>query len=289
MLGGKMHLRNLFVGDKWLSAGSAMLARPQRWDTVADLYSKISSTQPANDMGGLSTQEYLDIVAYLIHQNGFPAGKEELKSGLNVMRNMTLNKGYERLFNGKDLTGWGFVIGNNCAPRPAGCAQTVPGTTFKVDDGMLYTTGKPHGYGYLQKQFGPNFTFRVEYRYEPYAGMENDYDFYGNTGILLFITDHMVWPRTMEIQIKTGYEMSIVQLDGHATFTYDDLLREKVRKPAGQWNAVQIVSKGNEVWTYLNGVQIAHVSAHDWSPSGYIGFESESAGVHFRNIRIKPE
>jgi len=289
MLGGNTHGRTLFFGDRWLNENSAMSARPQRWDTVADLYNKISSTQPANDLGGLSTQEYLDIVAYLIHQNGFPAGKEELNSVLNLMRNMTLNKGYERLFNGKDLTGWGFVIGNNCAPRPEGCAQIVPGTTFKVDAGMLYTSGRPHGYAYPQKQFGPKFTLRLEYRYKAYAGMENDYDFYGNTGYLLFITKHMVWPRTMEIQGKTGFEMSIVQLDGHATYTYDDQLREKVRKPAGEWNAVQIVSKGNEVWSYLNGAQIAHVSAHDWPASGYIGFEAESAEVHFRNIRIKPE
>jgi mono/diheme cytochrome c family protein len=289
MLAGSTHGRGLFVGDRWLSSNSAISARPQRWDTVADLYSKISSTQPANDMGGLSTQEYLDIVAYIIHQNGFPAGKEELKSGLNQMRNMTLNKGYERLFNGKDLTGWGFVIGNNCAPRPEGCAQTVPGTTFKVDEGFLYTSGKPHGYAYPKKQFGPNFTLRLEYRYKAYKGMENDYDFYGNTGYLLFVTQHMVWPKTMEIQAKSGFEMSIVQLDGHATYTYDDQLREKVRKPAGEWNAVQIVSKGNEVWTYLNGALIAHVSAHDWPPSGFIGFEAESAEVHFRNLRIKPE
>jgi outer membrane lipoprotein-sorting protein len=83
--------------------------------------------------------------------------------------------------------------------------------------------------------------------------------------------------------------MSIVQLDGRATFTYDDQLRERVRKPTGEWNAVQIVSKGNEVWTYLNGAQIAHVSAHDWPPSGYIGFEAESGEVYWRNIRIKPD
>jgi hypothetical protein len=202
---------------------------------------------------------------------------------------MTLDKGYQRLFNGTDLTGWGFVIGNNCAPRPQGCAQTVPGSTFKAKDGMFYTSGRPHGYAYPLKQFGPNFTFRLEYRYVPYAGMQSDMDYYGNTGYLLFINKHEVWPRTMEIQNKAGFEMSIVQLDGRATFTYDDQLRERVRKPTGEWNAVQIVSKGNEVWTYLNGAPIALVSEHDWPQSGYIGFEAESGEVYWRNIRIKPE
>ena len=287
MLAGNRHSRSLFAGDAWLAGASGIAARPQKWDTVADLYSKITSTQPANDMGGLSMQEYLDIIAYIVQQNGFPAGRQELKDNLNVMRNMTLNKGYERLFNGTDLTGWGFVIGNNCAPRPQGCAQTVPGSTFQAKDGMLYTSGRPHGYAYPLKQYGPNFTFRLEYRYVPYAGMQSDMDYYGNTGYLLFINKHEVWPRTLEIQNKAGFEMSIVQLDGKATFTYDDQMRERVRKPTGEWNAVQIVSKGNEVWTYLNGVLIAHVSAHDWPQSGYIGFEAESGEVYWRNIRIE--
>lgn len=289
MLAGAWHLRGVFAGDKWLQGSSGITSRPQKWDTVADLYSKITSTQPANDMGGLSMQEYLDIIAYIVQQNGFPSGRDELKDDLNLMRNMTLDKGYESLFNGRDLIGWGFVIGNNCSPRPDGCGQTTSGSTFKVVDGMLYTSGRPHGLAYPMKKYGPNFTFRVERRYAPYKGMQSDHDYYGNTGYLLFITEPMVWPRTMEIQEKSGFEMSIVQLDGHATFTYDDQLRERVRKPVGEWNSVQIVSKGNEVWTYLNGAQISHVSAHDWSPSGYIGFESESGEVYWRNIRIKPE
>src|SRR5439155_27139275 len=60
---------------------------PQRWDTVADLYNKIRTTQPAYDVAGLNTQEYLDIVAYLLKQNGLSAVKEELKNDLNQMRN----------------------------------------------------------------------------------------------------------------------------------------------------------------------------------------------------------
>src|SRR5216117_1066778 len=53
---------------------------------------------------------------------------------LSQMRNMTLDKGFQRLFNGKDFTGWGFVVGPNCQPGPEGCAATSPGTTFKVKE-----------------------------------------------------------------------------------------------------------------------------------------------------------
>ena len=142
---------------------------------------------------------------------------------------------------------------------------------------------------YPMKKFGPNFTLRAEYRYMPYPGMEDDPDFYGNSGYLLFIEKHDVWPRTLEIQGRSNMEMNINAMDGHATFTFDDELRKKVRNPAGQWNAVEIVSKGNEVWNYLNGTLLSHVSQHDFPPSGYIGVQAESGPMQYRNIRIKPE
>jgi mono/diheme cytochrome c family protein len=287
---GTQHRLQLLTGDKtFLGASSGISSRPQRWDTVADLFNKVRTTQPPDYIDGLSKQEYVDIVAYLIQQNGFLSGKDELKYDLNQMRNMTLEKGFERLFNGKDLTGWGFVVGTNCSPRPEGCAQTVPGSTFRVENGLIYDTGTPHGYMYPLRQYGPNFILRVEYRYDPWPGMEDDRDFFGNSGYLLFITNHHVWPRTLEIQGRAGMEMTINAMDGHATFTFDDDLRQKVRKPAGQWNSVEIVSKGNEVWNYLNGTLLSHVSAHDFPASGYIGFQSESATMHYRNIRIKPD
>src|SRR5438132_10582716 len=85
---------------------------------------------------------------------------------------MTMEKGYQRLFNGTDLTGWAFVLGANCPPKTEqGCAQTSPGSTFTVSNGILHDTGTPHGYMYPKKKFGPNFTLRAEYRYMPYPGM----------------------------------------------------------------------------------------------------------------------
>jgi len=285
---GSQHRYTLLSGDAWLSNPSGIFGRPQRWDTVNDLFNKIATAQPAYDPGGLSMEEYLDIVAYLLKQNGFPAGNESLKFDRNLMRDMTLNKGFERLFNGKDLTGWGFVLGGNCTPRPEGCAQTTPGTTFKVEDGMVHDSGHPHGYMYPLKKYW-NFTLRVEYRYDPYKGMETDDDLFSNTGYLLFITKHDVWPSTLEIQGKTDFEMVINPMDGKATYTFDDEARARARKPAGQWNSVEIVSKDGEVWNYLNGMLISHVTSHSWKDPGYIGFQAESGDVRFRNIRIKAD
>jgi mono/diheme cytochrome c family protein len=289
--GPNQHRLQVIAGDKqFLQLGSLSgPSRPQRYDTVADLFNKVRTTQPPDYANGLSAQEYLDIVAYIVQQNGFPAGNEELENDLNLMRNMTLDKGFERLFNGKDLTGWGFVVGANCSPAPEGCAHTTPGTTFGVDHGMIADSGTPHGYMYPLKKFGPDFTLRLEFRNDPWPGMEADTDYYGNSGYLLFINEHHVWPRTLEIQGRVGMEMWINPMGGHATYTWDTELLQKVRRPAGEWSSLQIVSKGNEVWNYLNGILLSHVTSHDFPASGYIGIQAESGTLHYRNIRIKLE
>src|SRR5687768_8642955 len=42
---------------------------------VADLYDIIRNTMPLDNPGGLSDQEYVDVVAYMLQLNGVPAGK----------------------------------------------------------------------------------------------------------------------------------------------------------------------------------------------------------------------
>jgi mono/diheme cytochrome c family protein len=51
-----------------------------RWTgkTVGDLFEKISRSMPAANPGSLGTQQYVDIVAYLLQANKFPSGREEL-------------------------------------------------------------------------------------------------------------------------------------------------------------------------------------------------------------------
>ena len=278
----------LFVGERWLSTASGIPGRPQRWSTVADLYNKIRTTQPAYAVAGLSNETYLDIIAFLLKQNGLPGGSQELTADLSQMRNMTLESGFERLFNGKDLTGWGFVVGANCKPRPEGCGDNRPGTTFKVEKGTVLNTGTPHGYMYTQKKYW-NFTLRFEYLLEPYEGLESDDDLFTNTGYFLFVNDHDVWPATLEIQGKNDFEMSLALGAAESTFKFDDAARVRARKPSGQWNAVEIVSKDGQVWTYLNGALITHVTKHPFIEAGHIGFQVESGPVRWRNIRIKAE
>ena len=48
--------------------------------TIFDLAVRLQQTMPASDPGALSRQEYVDVIAFILNQNAYPAGKEELTS-----------------------------------------------------------------------------------------------------------------------------------------------------------------------------------------------------------------
>ena len=51
-----------------------------QWEgrTAFDLVDQIRATMPYDDPGGLSTAQYVDVVAYLLRLNSYAEGKEEL-------------------------------------------------------------------------------------------------------------------------------------------------------------------------------------------------------------------
>jgi mono/diheme cytochrome c family protein len=57
--------------------------------TLGDLFERIRTTMPMNNPGGLSRDQYSDILAFVLKSNGFPAGPRELykrSEYLNVIR-----------------------------------------------------------------------------------------------------------------------------------------------------------------------------------------------------------
>jgi mono/diheme cytochrome c family protein len=65
-----------------------------RWSdsTVDDIFSAISTSMPATAPGSLMPQQYLDIVTYLLQQNSFPAGQEEIKADPALLKTITITK-----------------------------------------------------------------------------------------------------------------------------------------------------------------------------------------------------
>jgi mono/diheme cytochrome c family protein len=54
--------------------------RLTRWQNrpVGELFEAVSTAMPADNVGSLTTKEYLDVLAYVFSITGSPAGKEEL-------------------------------------------------------------------------------------------------------------------------------------------------------------------------------------------------------------------
>ena len=270
----------------------------QRWGRVFDLYNKVAKAMPADSDNKLNPEEAADIVAYLLQVNGLPAGKETLKADTGAMKNMDLAEpGFEKIFNGADFTGIRFIVGCYGFTRnPPGCAEgdTGPGAAFKVDSGTIRCSGRPQGYWYTENKY-LNFTLRFEFRYERDPDLDSDEEDYGNSGYLLFIEDHVVWPASIEIQGRNREVLNVLSslvpagMRDAMKFTVDDDARKRVLKPMGQWNAVEIVSKEGRITSSLNGTLISTVMQHPFKEPGHIGFQSEGGKIQWRNIRIKQE
>jgi cytochrome c len=58
--------------------------------TVADLLGLVQGTMPQDKPGTLTSQDALDIITYILQQNKFPAGKEELKNDPDALKNILI-------------------------------------------------------------------------------------------------------------------------------------------------------------------------------------------------------
>ena len=65
--------------------GGAFMAN---WDglSLGDLFDRIRISMPADRPGSLSRQEDVDVIAYILRFNQFPAGKEELPREVLVLK-----------------------------------------------------------------------------------------------------------------------------------------------------------------------------------------------------------
>lgn len=160
--------------------------------------------------------------------------------------------------------------------------------TWKATDDGLACSGKPRGYLYSKENF-QNFTWRLEYRFPRPADLKDDAKFKGNTGFMTYITgEHKIWPVSLEVQGK-HVQMGIVKENGGASApTVDDQpeIRTSVRKPVGQWNRLEIVSKEGELQVALNGQPLCH-SGPVFLSSGSIGIQAEDFPFEVRRMRIR--
>jgi len=190
-------------------------------------------------------------------------------------------KGWTELFNGKDLQGWKFHLGKE---------GTENDGTFTVKDGVLICSGKPSGYMVTPKSYS-NYTLQFELAFKRPEGLTDDSKFGGNSGCLIHVGEENalgVWPRSIEVQGMNRQLGLILPIPRNlkCTRTFDAEASRKARKPVGEFNKVEVEVKGGDMVIKLNGVVVSTVGDCELT-EGPIGFQSEGAETHWKNIRIR--
>jgi hypothetical protein len=183
-------------------------------------------------------------------------------------------EGFKPLGNGKDMSPFKVVGGSE--------------GTWTVEGNVIKCSGKPAGY-FATSQSYKNYSFRFDFKYPRPPGLEDDSKFEGNSGYLIHITgDHKIWPKSIEVQGHNKTAGTIFAISGaKAVKAKDDpAARKKALKPVGEWNSIEIISKDGALTAILNGTKVCESAAGDVT-EGPIGFQSEGAEIHFRNLRIR--
>ena len=172
------------------------------------------------------------------------------------------------LFNGKDLSGW-----------------KVHGTEkWYVEKGeLICESGPDKEYGYLatEKKY-KDFDLTVEFKL-----VSN-----GNSGVFFH--------SSLEGTKITGWQAEVAPPGHHTGGIYESYGREWLIQPepekekvlkADDWNIMRVMVKGDEVTTWLNGVQMIFLKDEKiGSVDGQIALQIHSGGgvkVRWKNINLK--
>jgi len=174
----------------------------------------------------------------------------------------------EKLFNGKDLTGW-----------------TVYGTEkWYVENGLLVSeSGPDKGYGYLgtTSQY-EDFEVSIEFKQEAN----------GNSGVFI--------RSTVDGTKVSGWQVEVVPPGSNTGGIYESYGRGWLIKPAaekdkalkfGEWNTMRIVVKGDTVTSYVNGEEMVTLTDEKIGKGkGGVLLQIHDGGgikVYWRNIILK--
>jgi hypothetical protein len=188
------------------------------------------------------------------------------------------------LFNGENLDNWNIFVSTD---------DVKPSDLFWVEDGVINTSGIPHGY-IRSKEVYSNYKLHVEWRWleEP-----------TNSGVLLHVQgDDMIWPLSIECQLMNEKAGDIVLIGKGSGITIKDstylITSEEKRfavigkfdavseKTAGEWNSYEITSLDGNLEVIVNGV-LQNAGTDLTLTGGNILLQSEGSSMQFRNIYLE--
>jgi hypothetical protein len=195
-----------------------------------------------------------------------------------------------------EKTGWKSLLPGDPATAWRGYRQKSLPDGWRVVDGALTRTGKA-GDIITREQF-TDFELTLEYNLAPGA----------NSGVFFRVVedDPVIWHEAAEIQVidNARTDLKPAQTAG-ANYDLHAPARDAT-KPAGQWNELRLVVKGNHVEHWVNGVKVVEyeLGSEDWktrvkaskfkeyprfgtAPRGHIGLQDHGDRVAYRAIRIR--
>lgn len=216
----------------------------------------------ANENGNARKAEFPD----LLHPNasGYTMWANTLRPVLETLDLVEVpvddfqpEEGFELLFNGKDLTGWGYRNKKTLAKTENfdGKGASSKGR-YLAKNGRLIVTTPPEGRSFTQlwthEEFDTNFTLKLEFRANANA-------------------DSGVFIRRPQLQCR----------DYLVAGPYKDL---ESYKPGG-WNEIVVEVKGRSARCTCNGEVLEE--AFKLPKSGPVGLEGDRGQMEYRRIRIK--
>lgn len=211
----------------------------------------------ANGQGDAKVEEFPDV----LHPNkaGYAKWAAAIRPVLATLGfvettpdDFTPEPGFVSLFNGHDLTGWGFKTNNFDGKTVSNDGRYV------AKNGRLIVTTPPEGSRIQQlwttQQFPKNFTLKLEFRATPNA----------DSGIFI---------RQPQLQCR----------DYPLAGPYKKLQHYKPQ----DWNEVVIVVKDGVAHCTCNGEVLE--AAYKVPPTGPIGLEGDRGQMEYRRIRLREE
>lgn len=184
-----------------------------------------------------------------------------------------------RLFNGKNLDDWEYRSEDKSTPL-----QNV----WSVKNGVLVCTGEPTGYIFTARHDFENYLLNVEWRW-PGKG--------GNSGVFVHYSEEVgASPKALEVQLASGdagdfwagdgVDLDVENEDARKSGPRYKNLTDRSEKPLGEWNAMQVICRGDEVIVKINGELVNHATRCT-ERKGPIALQSEGTPIEFRNVELR--
>ncbi|HLY73845.1 MAG TPA: DUF1080 domain-containing protein [Planctomycetota bacterium] len=161
-------------------------------------------------------------------------------------------EGWTPLFNGKDLTGWGYKKGDRVEDPFDGKTEASDGRYTAKDGMIIVNPGKGIAQLWTVKQFPKDFELRLEFKAS-------------------YNADSGLFVRKPQLQVR----------DYLVAGPYKKLLKYK----AQDWNEIVVVVKGQAAHCTCNGELLEE--ALKIPETGGIGLEADRGEVDYRNLRLK--